>query len=63
MAPHLEQVPSLFQWATENKSLNQNDDMIMDDLMPDVVGSSMHPDSVPDNMAALLYDDELELLT
>ena len=63
MVPHPEQVLSLLQWVTENKSLDQNDDMIIDEPEHVVAGPSMCPDTVPDNMAVLLYEDELELLT
>ena len=61
--PHLEQVPSLLQWVTANKSLNQNDDMVIDELAPAIAGSSMCLDTELDNTAALPYNDELELLT
>ena len=49
VVPHPEQVPSLLQQVTENKLLNQNNDMIIDDPVPDIAGLSMHPDTIPDN--------------
>ena len=61
VVPHLEQAPSLLQWVTENKSLDQNNEMIINDLVPDIAGQSTHPDIVLKNTAILLYDDELEL--
>ena len=63
VAPHPEQVPSLLQWVTENKSLAQSDEMIIDDPEHDIVGSSTYLDSVLENTAALPYDNKLELLT
>ena len=63
VAPHPEQVPSLLQWVTENKSLNQNNDMVTNEPEPDAAGPSTHPDTGPDNTAALPYEDELELST
>ena len=63
VAPHLEQGPSLLQWVTENKALDQNDDMIIDEPEHVVDGPRMHPDTVPDNTAVLPYEDELELST
>ena len=63
VAPHLEQVPSLLQQVTENKSLKQNNDMVIDEPEHAVAGSSMHPVSIPDNMAVLPYEDELDLST
>ena len=63
VVPHLEQVPSLLQWVTENKSLNQNDDMVIDELAPAIAGPSTCLDTELDNTAALPYNDELELLT
>ena len=63
VAPHPEQVPSLFQRVTENKSLKQNDDMVINEPEHVVAGSSTHLDTIPGNMAVLLYEDELELST
>ena len=63
MAPHPEQVPSLFQRVTENKSLKQNDDMVIDEPEHVMAGSSMCPDTMLDNTAVLPYEDELELST
>ena len=63
MVPHLEQVPSLLQRVTENKSLQQNDDMVIDKPEHAVAGWSMHLVSILDNMAVLPYEDELDLLT
>ena len=63
VAPHLEQIPSLLQQVTENKSLNQNNDMIIDEPDHPVAGSSTHPIIISDKMAVLPYEDELELLT
>ena len=48
---------------TENKSLEQNDDIIMNEPEPDTAGPSTCPDTGLDNMAVLLYEDEIELLT
>ena len=63
MAPHLEQTPSLLQRVTENKSLDQNDDMIIDEPDHPVGGSSTHPIIILDNTAVLPYEDELEMST
>ena len=63
MAPHPKQVPSLLQQVTEHKSLNQNNDMVINEPEHDVAGPSTCPDTEPDNTATLLYEDELELLT
>ena len=63
MASHPEQIPSLLQRVTENKSLNQNDDMIIDEPDHPVAGSSTRPIIISDNMAVLPYEDKLELLT
>ena len=63
VVPHLEQAPTLLQQVTENKALDQNYDMIIDDPVPDISGSSTHLDSIPDNTAALPYNDKLELST
>ena len=60
---HLEQVPSLLQEVTEYKSLEQNDDMVIDEPEHAVAGSSTRVVSIPDNTAVLLYEDELDLLT
>ena len=63
VAPHLEQIPSLLQRVTEHKSLNQNDDMIMDKPDHPVAGLSTCPIIISDNTAVLPYEDKLELLT
>ena len=63
VVPHREQVPSLLEQVTENKSLNQNNDLVFDIPVPAIAGPSMRLDTEPDNMAVLPYDDELELLT
>ena len=63
VAPHLEQIPSFLQQVTENKSLDQNDDMVIDEPVPAIAGPSTCPDTEPDNMAALSYDNKLELST
>ena len=63
VAPHLEQVPSLLQWVTENKSLNQNDAMVIDEPNHPVAGSSTCPLIISDNTAVLPYEDEIELST
>ena len=61
VAPHPEQVPSLLQYVTENKSLEQNSDMVIDEPDDAVAGPSTCPDTILDNMAVLLYKDKLEL--
>ena len=38
VAPHPEKIPSLLQRVTENKSLDQNDDMIIDEPDHSVAG-------------------------
>ena len=48
---------------TENKSLDQNDDMIIDELDHSVADSSTRPILISDNTAVLLYEDELDLST
>ena len=63
VAPHPEKVPSLLQQVTENKSLKQNDDMVIDEPEHVVAGSSTRPGSIPDNTAALPYEDKLDLST
>ena len=63
VAAHPEQIPSLLQRVTENKSLDQNNDMIIDEPDHPVAGFSTHPIIISDNMAVLLYEDELELST
>ena len=63
VAPHLEQIPSLLQRVTENKSLDQNDDMIIDEPDHPVAGSSTRPIIIMDNTVVLPYEDELELST
>ena len=54
---------SKFQRVTENKSLDQNDDMIIDEPDHSVAGSSTHPIIISDNTAVLPYEDELDLST
>ena len=61
VAPHPEQIPSLLQQVTENKSLNQNDDMIIDEPDHLVAGSSTRLIIISDNMVVLPYEDKLEL--
>ena len=63
VAPHPEQVPSLLQQVTENKSLDQNDDMVIDEPEYVVAGPSTCLDTIPDNTAVLPYEDKLELST
>ena len=63
VVPHPEQVPSFLQWVTENKSLDQKNDMVIDEPEHVVAGPSTCPDTVLDNTAVLPYEDELELLT
>ena len=63
VAPHPEQIPNLLQRVTENKSLDQNDDMIIDEPDHTVAGSSTCPIIILDNMAVLPYEDELDLST
>ena len=63
VVPHPEQVPSLLQWVTENKSLDQNDDMVIDEPDHAVASSSTCLVPIPDNTAVLLYEDELDLST
>ena len=63
VVPHPEQVPSFPQRVTENKSLEQNNDMVIDEPDHVVAGPSTHPDTVLDNMAILPYEDERELST
>ena len=63
MAPHPEQMPSLLQQVTENKSLDQNTDMVIDKPNHAVAGSSTRPVSIPDNTVVLPYKDELDLST
>ena len=63
VAPHLEQMPSLLQWVTESKSLEQNDAMVIDEPDHPVAGSSARPIVISDYTAVLPYEDELELLT
>ena len=63
VAAHLEKMPSLLQRVTENKSLEQNDDMVIDEPEHAVAVSSTHLVSIPDNTAVLPYEDELDLLT
>ena len=63
VVPHLEQVLSLPQQVTENKSLEQNDDVVIDEPEHVLAGSSTLPDTILDNMAVLPYEDKLELLT
>ena len=63
VAPHPEQVPSLLQWVTENKSLDQNDAMVIDEPDHPVASSSTRPIIISDNTVILPYEDEIELLT
>ena len=63
VVPHLEQVLSLLQLVTEKKSLEQNDDMVINEPEHVMAGSSTHPDTILYNTAVLLYEHELELLT
>ena len=63
VAPHPEQMLSLLQRVTENKSLDQNDAMVIDEPDHPVAGSSTHPIIISDNMAVLPYEDEIELST
>ena len=63
MVPHPEQVPSLLQRVTENKSLDQNDDMVIDEPDHAVAGSITRLAPIPDNTAVLPYEDELDLST
>ena len=63
VAPYPEQIPSLLQRVTENKSLDQNDDMIIDEPDHSVAGSSTPLIIISDNTAVLPYEDELDLLT
>ena len=57
------QMPSLLQQVTENKSLDQNDDMVIDEPEHAVAGSSTCPVSILDNTGVLPYEDELDLST
>ena len=61
VAPHPEKVPSLLKQVTEKKSLNQNDDMVINELVHAIAGPSTYLDTEPDNTAALPYDDKLDL--
>ena len=61
VAPHPEQMPSPLQRVTENKSLDQNDDMVIEEPDHAAAGLSMHLVSIPDNMAVLPYEDKLDL--
>ena len=63
VALHPEQVPSLLQRVTENKSLDQNDAMVINEPDHPVAGSSTRPIIISDNTAVLPYEDELELST
>ena len=63
VAPHPEQVSSFLKWVTENKSLDQNDNMVIDKPVPAIAGPSTCLDTELDNTATLLYEDELELST
>ena len=63
VAPHPEQMPSLLQQVTENKSLDQNEDMVIDKPDHAVAGSSTRPVSIPDNMGVLPYENKLDLST
>ena len=48
---------------TENKSLDQNDAMVIDEPDHPVAGSSTRPIIILDNTVVLPYEDELELST
>ena len=48
---------------TENKSLEQNDAMVIDKPDHPVAGSSTRPIVISDYMAVLPYEDEIELST
>ena len=61
VALHPKQVPSLLNWVTAEKSLENNDDMLINDPAVNNTGSNAHPDALPINMMALSYDDELKL--
>ena len=63
VVPHPEQLLSLLQQVTENKSLKQNDDMVINEPNHAVACPSTCPNTIPDNMAVLPYEDELELST
>ena len=63
VAPHPEQIPRLLQRVTENKSLDQNNDMIIVEPDHPVAGLSTCPIIISDNTAVLPYEDKLELLT
>ena len=63
VAPHLEQIPSLLQQVTENKSLDQNDAMVINEPDHPVAGLSTRPIIISHNTAVLPYEDELELST
>ena len=63
VAPHPEQIPSLLQQVTENKSLDQNDAMVINEQDHPVAGSSTRLIIISDNTAVLPYEDELELST
>ena len=56
VAAHPEQIPSLLQRVTENKSLDQNDDLVIDEPDHAVAGSSTRPVPIPDNTAVLPYE-------
>ena len=59
VAPNPEQAPSFLQWVTENKSLDQNNDMVIDEPDHVVAGPSTRPDTMLDNTTVLLYEDKL----
>ena len=63
VVPHPEQVPCLLKQVTENKSLDQSDDMVIDKSAPAIAGPSTRPDTELNNMAVLPYENELELST
>ena len=63
VVPHPEQMPSLLQQVTENKLLDQNDDIVIDEPDHAVAGSSMRLVSILDNTGVLPYEDELDLST
>ena len=63
VAPHPEQIPSFLQQVTENKWLDQNDDMIIDEPDHPVAGLSTCLIIISDNTVVLPYEDELALST
>ena len=59
VVPHPEQVPSFLQQVIDNKSLDQNNDMVINEPEHVVAGLSTCLETVPDTV--LPYEDELEL--